>query len=143
MSADVVEKAKKLVQEADHGHLATAEGDQPRVRPISIKWVGERELWFATFADSRKVDQIKADAAVEVSFVDAQGSHVRVAGTASTTQDADSKSVADRQKLFELMPGLAGYFDGPTDPKYMLVKIAIRRVEYMGTGMLDYATHEF
>jgi general stress protein 26 len=138
MSAEVVEKAKKIVQEADHGHLATAEGDQPRVRPLSMTWVGERELWFATHADSRKVDQIKGDAAVEVSFVDAQGSHVRLAGRASTTQDS-----ADRQKLLKLMPGLAGYFDGPTDSKYLLVKIAIDRIEYMGAGMLDYATHEF
>jgi len=138
MSADVLTKAKKLVEETVVGHLATAEGEQPRVRPIAMRWVGERELWFATHAASRKIDQIKTDAAVEVCFVDPAWSHVRASGTASTT-----KNDADRKKLFELIPDLAKHFDGPTDPKYILVKIGIARVEYMGIGSVDYETHAF
>jgi general stress protein 26 len=138
MSADVVEKAKKLIEETVIGHLGTAEAEQPRVRPIAMKWVGERELWFATQSGSRKVDQIEHDAAVEVCFTDAQWNHARLSGTASTTQDD-----ADRRKLLELIPDLAKFFESPTDPKYILVKIAIARVEYMGAGMADYATHEF
>jgi general stress protein 26 len=138
MSKQVIESAKKLVEETVVGHLATEEGGQPRVRPIAMKWVGEGELWFATHAASRKVDQIKADTAVEVCFTDPAWNHVRVSGTASTTQNN-----AARKKLFELIPDLAKHFDGPTDPKYLLVKIAIKRVEYMGRGGGEYATHEF
>jgi len=138
MSVDVVKKAKKLVEETVVGHLATAEGGQPRVRPIAMKWVGEHELWFATHAASRKVDQIKADAAVEVCFTDPAWNHVRVSGTASTTQ----ANVA-RKKLFELIPDLEKHFDGPTDPKCLLVKVAIKRLEHMGVGAADYAVHEF
>jgi general stress protein 26 len=138
MSADVVEKAKKLIEKTVVGHLATAEAEQPRVRPIAMKWIGERELWFATHSDSRKVDQIEHDAAVEVCFTDPQWNHARLSGTASTTQDD-----ADRCKLFELIPDLAKHFESATDPKYILVKIAIGRVEYMGAGMADYAKHEF
>jgi general stress protein 26 len=138
MVADVLSKAKKLVEETVVGQLATAEGEQPRVRPIAMKWVGERELWFATHAASRKIDQIKSDAAVEVCFVDPAWSHVRVSGTASTTKDN-----AARKRLFELIPDLAKHFDGPTDANYILVKIAIERVEYMGIGSVDYETHEF
>lgn len=138
MSADVVEKAKKLVEKTVIGHLGTAEGEQPRVRPIAMKWVGERELWFGTFADSRKVDQIKADAAVEVSFTDPQWNHARLSGTASTSQDD-----ADRQKLFELIPDLAKHFESATDPKCILVKVAIERVEYMSHDVPEYASHEF
>ena len=138
MGTDVVEKAKKLVEETVVGHLATAEGEQPRVRPVAIKWVGERELWFATHAGSRKVDQIAADTAVEVCFVDAKWDHARLAGTASTTQDD-----ADREQLWELIPDLAQHFESATDPKYILVKVAIDRVEYMGRGTIEYETHAF
>ncbi|MBN1918249.1 MAG: pyridoxamine 5'-phosphate oxidase family protein [Verrucomicrobia bacterium] len=136
MSADVLSKAKKLVEGTVVGHLATTEGGQPRVRPIAMKWVGERELWFATHAASRKVDQIKADTAVEVCFMDSAWNHVRVSGTASTTKDD-----ADRQKLFVLIPDLEKHFEGPTDPKYILVKITIERIEYMGIGSIEYETH--
>jgi general stress protein 26 len=138
MSADVLTKAKKLVEETVVGHLATAEGDRPRVRPVAMKWVRDAELWFATHAASRKIDQIKADAAIEVCFMDRAWNHVRVSGTASTT-----RANADRKKLFELIPDLAKHFDGPTDPNYVLVRIAIERVEYMGIGGADYETHAF
>jgi general stress protein 26 len=138
MSVEVVEKAKNVVQEAGYGHLATAEGKQPRVRPIAMKWVGERELWFATHAGSRKIDQIAADAAVEVCFVSAQRDHARLSGRASTTQDD-----AERRMLFELIPELAQHFENAADPKYILVKIAIGRVEYMSHDVPEYATHEF
>jgi general stress protein 26 len=138
MSADVLSKAKKLIGETVVGHLATAEGEQPRVRPIAMKWVGEGELWFATHGKSRKMDQIKADAAVEVCFMDPAWNHVRASGTAATTQDN-----ADRKKLFELIPDLAKHFEGPADPNYILVKIVLARVEFMGIGSVDYETHAF
>jgi hypothetical protein len=58
--------------------------------------------------------------------------------TASTSQND-----ADRRKFFKLIPDLAKHFEGPTDPKYILVKIAIGCVEYMGSGTGDYKTHAF
>ena len=37
----------------------------------------------------------------------------------------------------------AQHFDGPTDPNYTLVKIAIARIEYMPTGTHEYEVHDF
>ena len=138
MGAETVEKAKKLVGDVVVGNLATVEDGQPRVRPIAMKWVGERELWFATDGGSRKVSQLESNPAAEVCFNDGQWNHVRLSGRASMTQDD-----ADRTRLWELIPELGHHFSGPTDPKYTLVKIAVGRIEYMGTGMTEYAVHEF
>jgi general stress protein 26 len=138
MSADVIEKTRALIEHIMAGDLATVEGTQPRVRPVAIKWVGERELWFATGTGSRKVAQLESNPAVEVCFSDAEWNHVRLSGRATMTQDD-----GDRQKLFGMIKELAQHFSGPTDPNYTLVKIAIARIEYMAMGTEGYQTHEF
>ncbi len=138
MGADVIEKAKALVEEIMAGDLATVEGRQPRVRPIAMKWIGERELWFATATDSRKTAQLEGNPAVEVCFSDAQWNHVRLSGRATVTQND-----GDRQKLFDMIEELAHHFDGPSDPNYTLVKIAIAHIEYMGAGTHKYEVHDF
>jgi general stress protein 26 len=138
MSAETVKKAKKLVEDVVVGHLATVEGNRPRVRPIAMMWVGERELWFATFGGSRKVEQLQGNPAVEVCFSDGQWNHVRLNGRAALTQDD-----ADRRRLFQLIPDLEKHFSGPTDPDCTLVKIAIERIEQMAMGQTKYAVHEF
>jgi general stress protein 26 len=138
MSAETVRKAKKLVGDVVVGTLATVEGNRPRVRPVAMMWVGERELWFATSGGSRKVAQLKKNPAAEVCFHDGQWNHVRLSGRAALTQDD-----AGRRTLFKLIPDLAKHFSGPTDPDYTLVKIAIKRVEHMATGQAEYAVHEF
>ena len=46
-------------------------------------------------------------------------------------------------ELFELIPDLAKHFEGPADANYILVKIALARVEFMGIGSVDYEAHAF
>ena len=138
MGADAIEKTKALIEQIMAGDLATVEGSQPRVRPIAMKWVGERELWFATGTGSRKTAQLKSNPAVEVCFSDAEWNHARLSGRATMTQDD-----GDRQKLFGMIKELAQHFSGPTDPNYTLVKIAIARIEYMPMGTHEYELHEF
>ena len=138
MGAETVKKAKKLVKDVVVGNLATVKGAEPRVRPIAMKWVGEHELWFATSGGSRKVEQLQRNPAVEVCFHDGQWNHVRLSGRAALTHDD-----ADRRTLFKLIPDLAKHFSGPTDPDYVLVKIAIKRIEHMDMGQVEYAVHEF
>jgi len=138
MSDEVVKKAKKLIEEVVIGDLATVEQGRPRVRPMAMKWVGERELWFATYAASRKVVQINSNAAVEVCFHDGEWSHVRLSGRASTTQDD-----APRKEFWGMVKELGDYFSGPTDPDFTLVKIALERIEYMSAGAHEYQTHDF
>lgn len=138
MSAEVIQRAKDLVGKVVVGQLATAGDDGPHVRPLAMKWVGERELWFATYAGSRKVGQIERNAAVEVCFHDEQWTHARLNGQASMTKDD-----ADRQKLFGMIKELEQHFSGPTDPNYTLVKIAIERIEHMPPGAHEYEAHEF
>ena len=137
MSEETLAKAKKLVGEVMAGHLATTDGGQPRVRPIAMRWVGENELWFATYTGSRKVAQLEANPAVEVAFSDPQWNHVRLCGDASMSQDAD------REKLLGLIPELAQHFAGPADPNFTLVKIALECAEYLPMGTTEYETHEF
>jgi len=137
MGTETLAKAKKLVGEVGVGNLATNEDGQPRVRPIAMQWVGDCGIWFATHAGSRKVAQLEADPAVEISFNDAQWNHVRLNGQASMSRDD-----AERGKLLQLIPQLAEHFAGPTDPNYLLVKVAIKGIEYMQMGSIEYETCE-
>jgi len=103
-----------------------------------MKWVGERELWFATGAGSRKVGQIESNASVEVCFHNKEWSHVRLSGQASTTKDD-----AARREFWGMVKELGDYFSGPTDPDFTLVKIVVERIEYMSAGAHEYRTHDF
>ncbi len=138
MSLDVVERARKLVENVVIGYLATAGGDGARVRPMGARWIGERELWFHTVTGTRKVPEIELNPSVEICFRDADWNHVRISGRATVTRDPDALA-----KLCEAWPEIIGRYTGPADPKLTVIKLVIDRIEYSAAGVPDYETHEF
>ncbi len=53
-----------------HTYLATCDGDQPRVRPVSPIVEDDMSIWVTTFCCSRKVSQIKQNPKVCLAFVE-------------------------------------------------------------------------
>jgi uncharacterized pyridoxamine 5'-phosphate oxidase family protein len=53
-----------------YSYLATCDGDQPRVRPVSPIVEDDLSVWITTFSNSRKIKQIKQNPKICLSFVE-------------------------------------------------------------------------
>ncbi len=120
------EEAIDIIRDAGFGFFATAEGDQPRVRPMMPYLSEDGELLLALLGRSRTINQIKANSKIEVCFVDRKMWYCRATGTAKLTDD-----VSKKQTVFENVPMLRQYFAGPEDPNFYLAIIDITAVEAM------------
>jgi len=105
-------------------YLATAEGDQPRVRPVSLINVGER-FYVITGArggvDAEKLKQIRANPKVEYYMPlerDGSNGFIRGEGTASVVDDA-----AARERLHREVGWARDYFPSVDHPDYVLMEI--------------------
>ena len=116
-----------LIRDAGFGLLATAEGNQPRVRPM-MPYLTEdnKELLVALLGRSRTIPEVKANPHVEVCFVDRKMWYCRVTGDAKVTTDKEKKGI-----LWNNIPMLRQYFGGVDDPNFQLLEITIKTVEAM------------
>ena len=115
--------------------LATAEGDQPRVRIVSLIRLDDG-FYVITGArggaHTAKVRQIKENPRVEfVTQVERDGKigNVRAEGTASVVDD-----VALKARLFDEIGWVKDYFGSPDEPSYVLLQIDVRSYEYSVPG---------
>ena len=123
-----IAKLRDLVKEIDFCMLTTiAEDGSLHSRPMSAN--GEIELngdlWFFTYADSAKVNEVDRAEQVNVSFAAPNKQrYVSMSGTAQT--------VRDRAKLQELWkPELKAWFPKELDePEIALLKVTVEKAEY-------------
>jgi general stress protein 26 len=106
-------------------HLATVEGDQPRVRMMTLV-AHEGRLWMATKTEWNKVDQIAKNSRIEISVParDESGSGcLRVTGKAHLIRDP-----AVRAELAKVIPWFSSYWDSHEDRNFSLLRFEIHRV---------------
>ena len=120
------EEAIDIVRDAGFGFFATAEGNQPRVRPMMPYLTDDGELLLAMLGRSRTIADIKANPNVEICFVDRKMWYCRVTGVAAMSDDLVKKEI-----VFENVPMLRQYFAGPDDPNYHLAVVKISSMEAM------------
>jgi general stress protein 26 len=110
-------------------HLATCDGAQPRVRPVAPIVEADLSLWVATHCSSQKVEQIRANPRVALSFVEHPGGDkvAIVTGEAQPISDLDQK-----KRVWEIAPlDLSRFFpDGPESPEFCLFLILIQKIEW-------------
>jgi len=134
----MAEKVNEIEQEvwaqfkkAQCAFLATAEGEQPRVRPVTLIDF-DKKFWIATGTRSAKARQIRRNPNVEFCFSLKEGDnsgYVRVAGVAETTNDRKTKA-----RLADQMDFFSAHWKGVDDPNYTLLRITRVEVEYMRPG---------
>jgi len=122
-----VEKLRELIKDIKFAMLTTAEDDGTlRSRPMATQQIEfDGDLWFFTNASAPKVDEIRHDQHVNVSFSSPEDQrYVSVSGKAQV--------VRDRQKAEELWnPFYKAWFPGGLDdPDLALLKIPIDKAEY-------------
>ena len=112
-------------------YLATAEADQPRVRPVTLLNLDEK-FWIATGTRSAKTRQIRRNPNVEFCLPLAEedgAGYVRVSGVASIVTDHETlESIGPR------IPFLNEHWEGIDDPDFCLIRITRVEIEYMKPG---------
>src|SRR5437667_7336765 len=68
-------------------YLSTADGDQPRVRPVSPVRTDGFTVYVANLRAYHKTGEIAANPRVELCYMDPEHNHVRLTGTAGILED--------------------------------------------------------
>lgn len=134
---DVRKEVWSHLKDAQCVYFATAEADQPRVRPVTLLDI-DRKFWIATGMRSAKARQMMRNPNVEfclpLSEKCGEG-YVRIAGVANLQKDARIRS-----EIGEKIPFLAEYWSGTDDPGFGLFRITRVEVEYLRPGDSDAVT---
>lgn len=115
-------------------YLATTEGDQPRVRPITLLNL-EEKFWIATSPRSAKSRQILRNPNVEFCYplsADCGNGYIRVSGIATIVRDSDMI-----ERIGSEIPFLTEHWTGTQDPDFCLIRIMRVEIEYLEPGATD------
>ena len=115
-----------LIKDAGYCVLATTDGDQPKARPMMPYLSDDGQLLLACISTCRTIGQIQANPKVEMCYIDRKMCFARVSGLATVSPDSSKKEL-----VWEQIPMLRQYFSGPADPNYVLLEIAVTKVEVM------------
>jgi len=133
-----VTELKQRIYEVTKGHqlasLATMKDTTPWVRYVTTTGTEDLSLYVNTFAQSRKVGQIKENPNVHVivggSMEDMSRAYVNIVATAEVLDDIETK------KTF-WFDELKKYFSGPDDPNLVVLKITPSVIELMSPGKMQ------
>jgi general stress protein 26 len=112
-----------------HAYLATCDGGQPRVRPISPIVEDNMSIWITTYSTTRKVKQIRQNPKICLAFVEQPNGDKAaiVIGEAQIIPDMAEKERVWKVASFDLWK----YFPkGPASKQYCLLKIIVKRIEW-------------
>ena len=125
--------ARETIEAARFPMLATIDGDQPRLRPISPVRVDGFTVYLANLRSYHKTQEIAANANVELCYLDEEHNQVRITGTAEVLEDRELL-----QEIWDDSNLLRQYLDSIDDPNLIVYRIAPRRVRYMQEWALNY-----
>jgi len=129
----VLELAMKLVESDRFPMLATIDGDQPRVRPISpLRTVGFT-VYFASLRTYHKTGELANNPKVELCYMDSEHNQVRLTGTCAMVTDQEI-----REDIWDASPLLRQYLGDIHNPQFLLYRVDPHDVRYMQEWALEY-----
>jgi general stress protein 26 len=131
--SEVLELARGVVAADRFPQLATIDGDQPRLRPVSPVKTDGFTVYVANLRSYHKTAEIAANPKVELCYVDAGHNQVRITGLAEV--------VTERAVLEEIWadnPLLRQYLGSLDNPELIVYRIRPNRVRYMQEWALAY-----
>ena len=114
-------------------HLATMDGDQPRLRPVSPVRTDGFTVYVANLRGYHKTGEIAANPRVELCYLDAKHDQVRITGVAEVVTDATLL-----REIWDANPLLRQYLGRIDNPELIVYRIRPDRVRYMKEWALDY-----
>ena len=113
--------------------LATMDGEQPRVRPVSPVRTTGFTVYVANLRSYGKTREIAANPRVELCYTDDQHNQVRITGIAEVLCDK-----ALLEDIWDANPLLRAYLRTPDNPELIIYRIVPNRVRYMKEWALEY-----
>jgi general stress protein 26 len=131
--ARVTELALAVVQADRFPDLATIDGDQPRVRPVSPVRTDRFTVYVANLRNYHKTAEIAANPKVELCYLAPDHDQVRITGVAEVEQDR-----AVLQQIWDANPLMRQYLGSLDNPALIVYRIRPTCVRFMREWALDY-----
>ena len=129
----LVELALAVIRAAHIPHLATMDGDQQRLRPVSPVRTERFTVFVANLRSYHKTNEIEANPKVELCYLDDHHDQVRITGVAEVVTDRPRL-----QEIWDSNPLLRQYLGTIDNPELIVYCIGPTRVRFMREWALDY-----
>lgn len=131
--AMLTELALNVVRSDRFPHLATMDGDQPRLRPVSPVRTDGFVVYVANLRPYRKTAEIAANPKVELCYLDEHHDQVRITGVAEIVSDRTLL-----QEIWDSTPLLRQYLGTIDNPELIVYRILPKCVRFMREWALEY-----
>jgi general stress protein 26 len=131
--AKLVELALGVIAEDRFPHLATIDGDHPRVRPVSPVRTDGFVVYVANLRMYQKTAEIAANPNVELCYLSDAHDQVRLTGIAEVVTDR-----ALLQEIWNANPLMRQYLGSIDNPALIVYRITPNRVRFMKEWALEY-----
>lgn len=125
--------AHGVIKNAKFPQLATVQGDQPRVRPVSPVRVDGFTVYVANLRSYGKTAEIASNPKVELNYLDENHDQVRITGVAEVL--AEPALLAE---IWENNPLLRKYLGRADNPELIIYRIRPVQVRLMREWALEY-----
>ena len=127
------ELAASVIRKDRFPYLASIDGDQPRLRPVSpVRTVGFT-VFVANLRSYHKTAEIAANPKVELCYCDDTHDQVRITGTAEIVTDRDLL-----EDIWQQNPLLRQYLGSIDNPELIVYRIVPNQVRFMREWALEY-----
>ena len=130
---DLRQLALDTMRDAKFPMLATLDGDQVRVRPVSPVKTVDFTVYVASMRSSSKTGEIERNQKVELCYMTDGHDQVRITGRAELVTEA-----AVKEGIWNENPLLRSFLGTIDNPEFMLYRIEPNRVRFMREWALDY-----
>ena len=131
--AQLSKLARDVMNEAKFPMLASIDGEQPRLRPVSPVKTDGFTVYVANLKAYHKTQEIAANPKVELCYMDSKHDQVRITGEAQVLSDE-----SEIQVIWEANPLLRQYLGTPENPMLIIYKIIPQQVRFMREWALEY-----
>lgn len=134
VAASEVKSLALAVLKADRfPHLASIDGDQPRLRPVSPVRTDGFTVYVANLRAYHKTQEIAANPKVELCYLDQDHDQVRITGVARRVEDPQVL-----QEIWDANPLLRNYLGSIDNPELIVYRVDPAAVRFMREWALEY-----
>ena len=130
---DVPDLARDVLKQDRFPYLATVDGDQPRVRPVSPVRTDGFTVYIANLRGYHKTAEIEANPKVELCYLSDGHDQVRITGAAEVVRER-----AMLESIWEENPLLRQYLGSIDNPDLIVYRIVPLQVRFMREWALTY-----
>lgn len=125
--------AQATMRAAKFPCLASMDGDQPRLRPVSPVRTDGFTIYIANLRPYHKTQEIAGNPKVELCYTDDQHNQVRITGLAAVLSER-----ALLQEIWDQNPLLRQFLGSLDNPMLLVYRVTPVRVRYMQEWALEY-----